>query len=110
MEDPYDFQALHAYSPYHHVAEDIDYAVALFVTGDKDDSCNPAQVRKMAALLQCRSARRAPVIVDYDTERGHSPVLPLSDRISALARRIAFLCREIEISLAAGGPDEAPRP
>ncbi len=110
VEDPDDFHALHAYSPYHHVAEEVDYPATLFVTGDKDDRCNPAHVRKMAALLQGRSAQRAPVIVDYATERGHSPVLPLSDRISALARRIAFLCREIEISLAAGGPDEAPRP
>jgi prolyl oligopeptidase len=97
VDDPEDFAALHAYSPYHHIAEDIDYPSMLFVSGDKDDRCNPAHVRKMAARLQERSVQRSAVIVDYSEERGHSPVLPLSVRIEALARRIAFLCRELNL-------------
>jgi prolyl oligopeptidase len=97
VDDPEDFAALHAYSPYHHIAEDIDYPSVLFVSGDKDDRCNPAHVRKMAARLQGRSVQRSAVIVDYSEERGHSPVLPLSVRIEVLARRIAFLCRELNM-------------
>jgi prolyl oligopeptidase len=108
VEDPDDFQALYAYSPYHHVAEDTNYPATMFVSGDKDDRCNPAHVRKMTALLQQRCAQKSPVIVDYSEERGHSPVLPLSVRISALARRIAFLCRELHIALPKGDLDEAP--
>ena len=108
-ENPEDFQALYAYSPYHHVAEEVDYPATLFVTGDKDDRCNPAHVRKMAALLEGRLAQKSPVIVDYSEERGHSPVLPLSIRIPALARRIAFLCRELQIPIPGGGTDEATR-
>jgi|HubBroStandDraft_1064217.scaffolds.fasta_scaffold05365_5 prolyl oligopeptidase len=103
VEDLEDFRALYSYSPYHHVDEDVDYPPILFVTGDRDDRCNPAHVRKMAARLQGRSAQRSPVIVDYSQERGHSPVLPLSVRIPALARRIAFLCRELKISVPEGG-------
>lgn len=106
VENPEDFQALYAYSPYHHVVEDMDYPATLFVSGDKDDRCNPAHVRKMAALLQERPAQMSPVIVDYSEERGHSPVLPLSVRIRALARRIAFLCRELQILIPDGGNDE----
>lgn len=109
VENPEDFQALHAYSPYHHVAEDVDYPATLFVSGDKDDRCNPAHVRKMAALLQKRSAQKYPVIVDYSEERGHAPVLPLSVRIRALARRIAFLCRELQIPIPSGGFGAATR-
>ncbi len=109
VDDPQDFQALYAYSPYHHVAEDVDYPAALFVTGDKDDRCNPAHVRKMAALLQSGPGQRHPVIVDYSDERGHSPMLPLSVRIPALARRIAFLCRELGIAVSQGGCDETAR-
>ena len=109
VENPEDFQALYAYSPYHHVNEDVDYPATLFVTGDKDDRCNPGHVRKMAALLQQRPAQRYPVIVDYSEERGHAPVLPLSVRISALARRIAFLCRELQIPIPNGGFDAATR-
>jgi prolyl oligopeptidase len=103
VEDREEFEALYAYSPYHQVAQDLDYPSTLFVTGDKDDRCNPAHVRKMAAVLQERSAQKSPVIVDYSEQRGHSPVLPLSVRISALARRIAFLCRELQIPIPSGG-------
>ncbi len=106
VEDADDFRALYAYSPYHRVAENVNYPATLFVSGDKDDRCNPAHVRKMAARLQERTAQKSPVIVDYNPERGHSPTLPLSVRVPALARRVAFLCRELHISLANGGPDE----
>ncbi|HEY6849551.1 MAG TPA: prolyl oligopeptidase family serine peptidase [Terracidiphilus sp.] len=110
VEDPEDFRALYAYSPYHRVAENVNYPATLFVAGDKDDRCNPAHVRKMAACLQDRLAQKSPVIVDYSEERGHSPTLPLSVRVPALARRIAFLCRQLHISLPKGGLDETPNP
>jgi prolyl oligopeptidase len=110
VEDPEDFRALYAYSPYHNIAEDLNYPAILFVTGDKDDRCNPAHVRKMAARLQGRSAQQSPVVVDYSEERGHSPVLPLSVRIPALAHRVAFLCRELHIPVVSGGFDETPCP
>ena len=109
VEDPDDFRALYSYSPYHHVQQGTNYPATMFVSGDKDDRCNPAHVRKMAALLQERAAQESPVIVDYSDERGHSPVMPLSVRIVALTRRIAFLCHELKISLPNGGWDELPR-
>lgn len=98
VTDRQDFEALHAYSPYHRVEDEIDYPSVLFVSGDEDDRCNAAHVRKMAALLQNRAAQRSPIVVDYSEERGHSPVLPLSVRVEALARRIAFLSAELGIS------------
>ena len=103
VDDPDDFASLYSYSPYHRVAAEVDYPATLFVAGDQDDRCNPAHVRKMAARLQERPAQRQPILVDYSAERGHSPVLPLSQRTEALARRIAFLCRELKISLPARG-------
>jgi prolyl oligopeptidase len=106
VDDPEDFAALHAYSPYHHIVEDINYPSILFVSGDKDDRCNPAHVRKMAARLQRRNVQRSPVIVDYSRERGHSPVLPLSVRIEALSRRVAFLCHELNLPAEFGGCNE----
>jgi len=109
VESLEEFEALYAYSPYHHVDGTINYPATLFVAGDRDDRCNPAHARKMAARLQQRAAQTRPVLVDYSPERGHSPVLPLSVRTEALVRRIAFLCRELKISIpTAGGPDEKP--
>lgn len=106
VADPQEFAALHSYSPYHHVEEAVNYPAILFVSGDRDDRCNPAHVRKMAKRLQDRSSQHAPIIVDYSGERGHSAVMPLSVRIDALTKRIAFLCRELDIPIAFGGRDE----
>jgi prolyl oligopeptidase len=103
VEDSQDFQALYAYSPYHRVSDVVDYPSVLFVSGDRDDRCNPAHVRKMAARLQNRDVQRSSIVVDYSEERGHSPVLPLTVRVDALTRRIMFLCRELDISVDFGG-------
>ena len=106
VNNPEDFHALYAYSPYHHVRRNVDYPATLFVSGDKDDRCNPAHVRKMAARLQERAAQCHPILVDYSAERGHSPTLPLSVRIDALARRLAFLCKELGIEVPVKGCHE----
>jgi prolyl oligopeptidase len=103
VEDPEDFRALLSYSPYHRVEEKVDYPPTMFVAGDRDDRCNPAHVRKMAARLQNCPAQISSVIVDYSDERGHMPTLPFSIRVEALARRIAFLSRELGITQPAGG-------
>jgi prolyl oligopeptidase len=104
-----DFHALFAYSPYHHVDAERNYSAIMFVTGDKDDRCDPAHVRKMAARLQDRVAQKNPILVDYSPQRGHCPVLPLSVRIDALTRRIAFLCHELNLPLPSGGRFETTR-
>jgi prolyl oligopeptidase len=93
-----EFHALRAYSPYHAIEDSVNYPAVLFVTGDKDDRCAPAHVRKMAARLLERSAQANPVLIDYQSERGHSPVLPLEIRIDAIARRVAFFCRELKLA------------
>jgi len=103
-----DFAVLHEYSPYHRVQKDINYPSVFFVSGDKDDRCNPAHVRKMAARLQADGAQTRPILVDYCGQRGHAPVLPLSVRIDALARRIAFMWRELNSDAAKGDIDESP--
>lgn len=97
VENAADFRALHAYSPYHHIETNINYPPVLLVSGDRDDRCNPAHARKMAAALQQRRAQRSPILLEYSHERGHSPVLPLSIRIDSLARRIAFLCQALRV-------------
>jgi prolyl oligopeptidase len=101
-DDPGDFRALLAYSPYHHVREDTDYPAVLFVCGDRDTRCNPAHARKMAARLEDRPAQKRSILVDHSSERGHAPTMPLSVRLNALTHRIAFLCHELVVSLPSG--------
>lgn len=93
-----DFQALLAYSPYHQVREGTSYPATMIVSGDADQNCNPLHARKMTARLQAANASENPVFLDYSQFRGHSPALPVSDRVDALTDRMAFLCDQLGLS------------
>lgn len=98
-EDPQDFAALLSYSPYHRVEQGASYPATMIVSGDADQTCNPAHARKMLARLQAANASEYPIFLDYSRHRGHSPVLPLSDRIAALTDRLAFLCDQLQLAV-----------
>jgi prolyl oligopeptidase len=97
-DDPEDFRALASYSPYHQVRAGVAYPATMLISGDSDNSCNPLHARKMTARLQAATSSPNPVILDYGKFRGHSPVLPLTERIEALTDRMAFLCVQLELS------------
>jgi prolyl oligopeptidase len=94
-DDPDDFSTLFDYSPYHRVREGVPYPATMLVSGDADQNCNPLHARKMTARLQAANVSEYPVLLDYSRYRGHSPVLPLSDRVEALTDRMAFLCDQL---------------
>lgn len=96
-DDPDDFAALASYSPYHQVRNGVGYPATMIVSGDADGNCNPLHARKMTARLQTASSSGFPILLDYNRFRGHSPVLPLSDRIEALTDRMAFLCEHLHL-------------
>lgn len=97
-EDPEDFSVLHRYSPYHQVRDSIHYPATMIVSGDADQNCNALHARKMTARLQAANASGYPIFLDYSEFRGHSPVLPLSERIKALTDRMAFLCDQLQLA------------
>lgn len=98
-DDPADFPALAAYSPYHRVRPGVAYPATMIVSGDADGNCNPLHARKMTARLQAANTSGYPVILDYSPFRGHSPVLPLGDRIEALTDRMAFLSEQLQLTV-----------
>lgn len=98
-DDPDDFAALARYSPYHNVRDNTLYPATLIISGDADRNCNSLHARKMTARLQAANVSEGPVLLDYNEFRGHSPVLPLSQRIEALTDRMAFLCDQLQISV-----------
>ena len=53
----------------------------------------------MTARLQAANVSEYPIFLDFNPHRGHSPVLPLSDRIEALTDRMAFLCDQLQLTL-----------
>jgi prolyl oligopeptidase len=97
VDDPDDFAALAKYSPYHQVRQGGAYPATMIVSGDADRNCNPLHARKMTARLQAANASEHPIFLDYSKSRGHSPVLPLSQRIEALTDRMAFLCDQLQL-------------
>jgi len=98
VEDLDDFAALAKYSPYQQVRPGTPYPATMIVSGDSDRNCNPLHARKMTARLQGANTSEHPIFLDYSSLRGHSPVLPLSERIEALTDRIAFLCDQFGLS------------
>jgi prolyl oligopeptidase len=96
-DDAEDFAALLGYSPYQKVRDGVVYPATMIVSGDADQNCNPLHARKMTARLQAASTSEQPIFLDYSEHRGHSPVLPLSERIEALTDRMAFLCDQLQL-------------
>lgn len=98
-EDPNDFAALSKYSPYHRIKNQVAYPATMVVSGDADRNCNPLHARKMIARLQSANASQYPIFLDYSKLRGHSPVLPLRERIDALTDRLAFVCDQLQLAI-----------
>jgi prolyl oligopeptidase len=96
-DDPDDFAALLRYSPYQQVREGVSYPATMFVSGDADQNCNSLHARKMTARLQAANVSEHLILLEYSRHRGHSPVLPLSERIEALTDRMAFLCDQLQL-------------
>jgi prolyl oligopeptidase len=94
-DDPNDFPVLASYSPYHQVRPGVPYPATMIVSGEADRNCNPLHARKMTARLQAANFSKSPILLDYSQYRGHSPVLPLSDKIEGLTDRMAFLCDQL---------------
>jgi prolyl oligopeptidase len=98
-EDSADLAALLSYSPYHNVRDGTAYPATMIVSGDSDQNCNALHARKMAARLQAANVSSYPIFLDYSPYRGHSPVLPLSQRLEALTDRMAFLCDQLQLTV-----------
>jgi len=96
-DDPEDFAVLASYSPYHRIRQGATYPATMIVSGDADKNCNSLHARKMTARLQAANASPYPILLDYNKFRGHSPVLPLSERIAGLTDRMAFLCDQLQV-------------
>ena len=99
VDDPDDFAVLAKYSPYHQVRDGVAYPATMIVSGDADRNCNPLHARKMTARLQAANVSEDPIFLDYSRFRGHSPVLPLGERVEALTDRMAFLCDQLQLQV-----------
>lgn len=91
-DDPDEFRALLAYSPYHNLKPGTRYPPTLVLTADHDDRVFPGHSFKFAARLQaCQAPGGPPALIRIDVKAGHGMGKPTSKMIEEAADRWAFL-------------------
>lgn len=96
-ENPEEFKALLAYSPYHNLKEGTKYPATLVTTADTDDRVVPGHSFKFAARLQQCQAGPAPVLARIETRAGHGAGKPTSKLIEEVADQYAFLVKTLGV-------------
>ncbi len=96
VEDREQYLALRAYSPYQHVLFGVAYPATLFLTGANDPRVDPANSRKMTAVLQADSSSGLPVLLRTSATTGHVGS-PLSARVAIATDVDAFLFHELGV-------------
>lgn len=94
-DDPEEFKALLAYSPYHNTKPDVTYPPTLITAADHDDRVFPAHSFKFAAALQAAQAGSAPVLMRIDTKAGHGAGKPTTKIIEEQSDYLAFFVQAL---------------
>jgi len=96
VDDPTEFAALRAYSPYHNVVDGVAYPATLITTADTDDRVVPAHSFKFAARLQAAQGGDAPILLRVESAAGHGAGKPTAKRIAEAADVFAFLVEQLD--------------
>jgi prolyl oligopeptidase len=94
-QNPGDFKALRAYSPYHNVKPGTRYPPIMVITGDHDARVMPAHSFKFAAALQAAQAGPAPILLRVRLSTGHGAGPTTSQVIEEKADAHAFLMENL---------------
>jgi prolyl oligopeptidase len=95
VKNPEQFNALYAYSPYHHVVDGTKYPAVLMMTGANDGRVAPYHSRKMTARLIAANKSENPIFLRTSSSAGHGIGTALSERIKQLADIYAFLFAQL---------------
>ncbi len=99
-DNPEEFKALLAYSPYHNITDGKTYPPVLVTTADTDDRVVPGHSFKYAARLQAADTGDAPALLRIETRSGHGAGKPTSKRIAEFADMWAFLAFHLDLQIA----------
>lgn len=97
VQNPEQFRALYAYSPYHHVKDSVAYPAVLFMTGANDPRVNPMHSRKMTAALQAATISKNPILLRTSSGTGHGFGTPLDEYIRQQVDIYSFLFHELNM-------------
>jgi len=96
-ENPEEFAALHAYSPYHNLKQGVKYPATLVTTADTDDRVVPSHSFKFISMLQYSQGGPAPVLARIETRAGHGAGRQTSKIIEEVADQWAFLVKTLKM-------------
>lgn len=101
-DDPEEFKALLAYSPYHNLKPGVQYPATLITTADTDDRVVPGHSFKFAAALQHAHVGDNPVLIRIETRAGHGAGKPTEKIIEEIADMYAFLAKNLRMAISTG--------
>ncbi len=98
-DNPEEFKALYAYSPYHNLKPGVKYPPTLVTTADTDDRVVPGHSFKFTAMIQYCQAGDAPVLARIETKAGHGAGKPTAKIIEETADQWAFLVKNLGVKV-----------
>lgn len=102
-ENPEEFEAMYAYSPYHNVRDDVCYPPTLVTTADHDDRVVPWHSYKYTAAMQVAQSAQEncnnPVLIRVETRAGHGAGKPIWMVIENIADQWAFLAEALNMDI-----------
>ena len=98
VEDRADFEALHAYSPYHNVTPAC-YPATILTPGDRDETTVPMHAYKFVAALQHAQTCDRPILLRVSWGAGHSSGATPSDRVENWADQLALLSEMLDLDV-----------
>ena len=101
-DDPSQFAALYAYSPYHNLEDGTEYPATMVYTADHDDRVVPSHSFKFAARLQAAHRGENPVMIRIETKAGHGAGKPTSKQIDEAADLWSFAFAQLGMTLPDG--------
>ncbi len=93
VDNPEEFRALYAYSPYHNVRAGVNYPATLIMTGDHDDRVFPAHSFKFAAAMQHADPHGRPILLRVESRAGHGQGMPTAKIIDEVVDTYAFILK-----------------
>lgn len=98
-DNPEEFKALKAYSPYHNLEGGIQYPATMVTTADTDDRVVPGHSFKFAAQLQACQSGTNPTLIRIETRAGHGSGKPTAMIIEEAADKWAFLAKSLKFAI-----------
>jgi prolyl oligopeptidase len=93
IDNPEEFRALYAYSPYHNVRAGVNFPATLTMTGDHDDRVFPAHSFKFAAAMQHADPHGRPILLRVESRAGHGQGMPTAKIIDEVVDMYAFVLK-----------------